>query len=210
MFATASAELVPQVVATSATKSPESVENTSDPFMPLILTERDVRAVLPMADLIAAMEDALREFSAGRVVQPVRTVLEVGADHAFFGVMPAAIVVGRAGGRVLAELEGLAIGPAKAALRSAAIAAARPAAEAEGHFRIALLVDLAPVILGAFVLVRQDVIGAGDLGEALGRLGIVLVLVGVQLLGELAIGLLDLGLARAPRDVQLGIEIGHA
>jgi ornithine cyclodeaminase len=44
-----------------------------------------------MADLIVAMERALVEFSAGRVVQPVRTVLEVGHDHAFFGVMPAAL-----------------------------------------------------------------------------------------------------------------------
>ena len=61
---------------------------------------------------------------------------------------------------VVAEVEVLAIGPAKAALRAAAAIAAAAAAEAEGHFRIALLVDLAPVILGAFVLVGQDVIGA--------------------------------------------------
>ena len=59
--------------------------------MALLLTERDVRAVLPMADLIDAMARALGEFSAGRVVQPVRQVLEVGAGSAFFGVMPAAI-----------------------------------------------------------------------------------------------------------------------
>lgn len=57
----------------------------------LLLSEREVRAVLPMADLIAAMERALAEFSAERVVQPVRTVLEVGTEHAFFGVMPAAL-----------------------------------------------------------------------------------------------------------------------
>jgi ornithine cyclodeaminase len=59
--------------------------------MALLLTERDVRAVLPMADLIDAMARALGEFSAGRVVQPVRQVLEVGAGAAFLGVMPAAI-----------------------------------------------------------------------------------------------------------------------
>jgi hypothetical protein len=49
-----------------------------------------------------------------------------------------------------------------------------------------------------------------DLREALGRLGIVLVLVGMQLLGELPVGLLDLGLAGAARNVQLRLEIGHA
>ena len=59
--------------------------------MPLLLTERDVRAVLPMADLIAAMERALAEYSARRVVQPVRTVLEVGSQGGLFGVMPAAL-----------------------------------------------------------------------------------------------------------------------
>ena len=56
-----------------------------------LLTERDVRSVLPMPDLIGAMELALRAYSAGRVAQPVRTVLEVGADRAFFGLMPAAL-----------------------------------------------------------------------------------------------------------------------
>ena len=57
----------------------------------LFLTEADVRAVLPMRDLIESMRQALGAFSAGHVVQPVRTVLEVGAAHAFFGVMPAAL-----------------------------------------------------------------------------------------------------------------------
>lgn len=59
--------------------------------MPLLLTERDVRAVLPMADLIEAMGGALAEYSAGRVTQPVRTVLEVGADGGLLAVMPAAL-----------------------------------------------------------------------------------------------------------------------
>jgi alanine dehydrogenase len=61
------------------------------PAMPLILTEDDVKAVLTMDDLITTMERALAEFSAGRVVQPLRTVLLVGADKAYFGVMPAYI-----------------------------------------------------------------------------------------------------------------------
>ncbi len=57
--------------------------------MPLLLSESDVREVLSMGDLIAAMETALAAFSSGGVVQPVRTVLDIGAQHAFFGLMPA-------------------------------------------------------------------------------------------------------------------------
>ena len=57
--------------------------------MAILLDEPAVRAVLPMTDLIPAMERALAAFSAGEVQQPVRTVLEVGADRAYFGVMPA-------------------------------------------------------------------------------------------------------------------------
>ncbi len=56
--------------------------------MPLWLSESDVRAALPMGELIEAMEAALIAFSAGRVVQPVRTILEIG-ERNFFGVMPA-------------------------------------------------------------------------------------------------------------------------
>lgn len=42
-----------------------------------------------MGDLIAAMEAALARFSAGEVLQPVRSVLTVGPTKAFFGLMPA-------------------------------------------------------------------------------------------------------------------------
>jgi ornithine cyclodeaminase len=59
--------------------------------MPKLLTEADVRAALKMPELIDAMEGALAAFSAGKVTQPVRTVLEVGADHNYFGVMPASV-----------------------------------------------------------------------------------------------------------------------
>ena len=45
----------------------------------LVLNERDVRDLLSMDDLIAAMQEALAELAAGRVAQPLRTVLEVGA-----------------------------------------------------------------------------------------------------------------------------------
>src|SRR5690349_5684440 len=62
--------------------------------MPLLLSETDVRAVLPMDDLIDAMETALDRFSSGGANQPLRSVIDVGAhgsDHAFYGVMPALV-----------------------------------------------------------------------------------------------------------------------
>jgi ornithine cyclodeaminase len=64
------------------------------PPMPLLLTESDVRALLPIDHLIATMETALADFSLGRVLQPLRTVLQVPTgsaegDKAFYGVMPA-------------------------------------------------------------------------------------------------------------------------
>ncbi len=54
-----------------------------------LLTEAHVTALLPLADLIAAMEMALVRFSAGEVLQPVRSVLLVGPQQAYFGLMPA-------------------------------------------------------------------------------------------------------------------------
>jgi ornithine cyclodeaminase/alanine dehydrogenase-like protein (mu-crystallin family) len=56
-----------------------------------LLTEEQVKSLLPMADLIAAMESAVARFSAREVLQPVRTVLTVGPTQGFFGVMPAYI-----------------------------------------------------------------------------------------------------------------------
>ena len=53
-----------------------------------LLTEADVARLVTPDDLIDAMEDAVRRFSAGEVVQPVRTVLSFG-PHEFFGLMPA-------------------------------------------------------------------------------------------------------------------------
>lgn len=55
---------------------------------PRFFDEDDVRAQLRMADLIEAMEQALVEFSAGRVQQPVRTVFAFGAERSLFGLMP--------------------------------------------------------------------------------------------------------------------------
>src|SRR5580692_3704857 len=72
--------------------------------MALFLTESDVRALLTMPDLIAAMEMALAAFSAGTVVQPVRTVLEVGEQKSFFALMPAYIAATPALGAKLVTL----------------------------------------------------------------------------------------------------------
>jgi alanine dehydrogenase len=58
--------------------------------MPLLISEKEVRAVLSMDDLIAAMETALIAFSTGTVAQPLRTVVDAGG-RGFFGVMPAHI-----------------------------------------------------------------------------------------------------------------------
>jgi ornithine cyclodeaminase/alanine dehydrogenase-like protein (mu-crystallin family) len=58
---------------------------------PLFLNEEQVRQHLRMADLIPAMEKALIDFSAGKVTQPVRSVIkvDVAAATGFLGLMPA-------------------------------------------------------------------------------------------------------------------------
>ncbi len=56
---------------------------------PLFLNEEQVRQHLRMADLIPAMEKALIEFSAGKVTQPIRSVINVDPPGGFLGLMPA-------------------------------------------------------------------------------------------------------------------------
>jgi ornithine cyclodeaminase/alanine dehydrogenase-like protein (mu-crystallin family) len=56
---------------------------------PLFLNEEQVRKHLRMADLIPAMEKALIDFSAGKVTQPVRSVIKVDPPGGFLGLMPA-------------------------------------------------------------------------------------------------------------------------
>ena len=56
---------------------------------PLFLNEEQVRKHLRMADLIPAMEKALIDFSAGKVTQPVRSVISVDPPGGFLGLMPA-------------------------------------------------------------------------------------------------------------------------
>src|SRR6266511_1461154 len=58
---------------------------------PLFLNEEQVREHLQMAELIPAMEKALIDFSAGKVTQPVRSIIsmDVAAATGFLGLMPA-------------------------------------------------------------------------------------------------------------------------
>src|SRR6478736_7140760 len=56
---------------------------------PLFLNEEQVRKHLRMTDLIPAMEKALIVFSAGKVTQPVRSVIKVDPPGGFLGLMPA-------------------------------------------------------------------------------------------------------------------------
>src|SRR3982750_2975346 len=57
--------------------------------VPTFLDEEHVRKLLRMADLIPAMEKALSDFSAGKVIQPVRQVISIDPPGGFYGIMPA-------------------------------------------------------------------------------------------------------------------------
>jgi thiomorpholine-carboxylate dehydrogenase len=56
---------------------------------PLFLDEVQVQKHLQMKELIPAMEKALVDFSAGKVTQPVRSVIAVDPPGGFYGMMPA-------------------------------------------------------------------------------------------------------------------------
>ena len=53
------------------------------------LDEAAVRPLLRLEDLIPAMERALIDFSAGRIIQPVRSIIPVPQHQGFMGIMPA-------------------------------------------------------------------------------------------------------------------------
>jgi ornithine cyclodeaminase/alanine dehydrogenase-like protein (mu-crystallin family) len=55
----------------------------------LIVSEAEVERLLDWTDVMAAMESALIAFSAGRVTQPVRSIVPVQEHEGLFGVMPA-------------------------------------------------------------------------------------------------------------------------
>ena len=56
---------------------------------PTYIDEAGVRAVLKWDPLIDAMEEALRDFSSGKVLQPVRSMLTIEEGRRYLGVMPA-------------------------------------------------------------------------------------------------------------------------
>jgi thiomorpholine-carboxylate dehydrogenase len=56
---------------------------------PLFLNEEQVRKHLRMSELIPAMEKALIDFSAGKVTQPVRSIISIDPPGGFLGLMPA-------------------------------------------------------------------------------------------------------------------------
>lgn len=62
--------------------------------MTLTLSEADVAKVLNYEQLIPAMEGALSDFSAGRVIQPVRNMLTIEEGKRFLGIMPAVAEIG--------------------------------------------------------------------------------------------------------------------
>jgi ornithine cyclodeaminase/alanine dehydrogenase-like protein (mu-crystallin family) len=55
----------------------------------LFLNEDQVREVLSYDDLVPAIRQALMDFSAGRVIQPLRTVMSIAEHGGWFAVMPA-------------------------------------------------------------------------------------------------------------------------
>jgi thiomorpholine-carboxylate dehydrogenase len=55
----------------------------------LFLDEDQVRSVLSYDELIPVIRQALTDFSAGRTMQPLRTVMSVAAHTGWFAVMPA-------------------------------------------------------------------------------------------------------------------------
>lgn len=57
--------------------------------MLMYFDEDDIRAVLRWDELIVAMERALAQFSAGRVIQPLRSILTIEEEKRYLGLMPA-------------------------------------------------------------------------------------------------------------------------
>src|SRR6201997_3733015 len=56
---------------------------------PVFLNAEQVRQQLRMTALVPAMEKALVDFSAGRVTQPVRSIISIDPPGGFLGLMPA-------------------------------------------------------------------------------------------------------------------------
>jgi len=80
-------------------------DQTGDAIYFRLLTAANVAGLVSMDELIEAMDGALRQFSAGGVEQPVRTVVPV-ADQKVFAVMPAYVRVPGAVGAKLVNVFG--------------------------------------------------------------------------------------------------------
>src|SRR5215831_8269883 len=80
-------------------------EQTGDAIYFRLLTSENVAGLISMDELIEAMDGALRQFSAGGVEQPVRTVVPL-ADQKVFAVMPAYVRVPGAVGAKLVNVFG--------------------------------------------------------------------------------------------------------
>src|SRR5262245_18369478 len=80
-------------------------EQTGESIYFRLLTAANVAGLISMDDLIEAMGGALRQFSAGGVEQPVRTVVPL-ADQKVFAVMPAYVRVPGAVGAKLVSVFG--------------------------------------------------------------------------------------------------------
>lgn len=72
--------------------------------MPLVLTEADLAPLFDTRALVDLMERTLAAFSAGRVRQPVRTVVWMPEHESGFGVMPGAMPDGGPAGLKLVAL----------------------------------------------------------------------------------------------------------
>ena len=77
------------------------------------------------------------------------------------------------------------------------------------HARIAVSVDFAAVIGPALFAVLEKVVGGGDIGKTLCSLGVARIGVRMVLLGEPAIGFLDIGLAGIALQAKLVVWVSH-
>jgi alanine dehydrogenase len=105
-----------------------------------LLNENDVKAVLTMDDLIETMTVALGRFSAGVVTQPVRTVIAVGGDEAFCGLMPA-YVPAATRSRHLPEPAGEVSGTASLGAKLVTVFGGNPARGLPSHLASIVLLD---------------------------------------------------------------------
>ena len=58
---------------------------------PLFFSEARIEELLHLDELFPALENALIDFSAGRVIQPLRSIVPIAKPGSFFGLMPAVL-----------------------------------------------------------------------------------------------------------------------